>query len=110
MRTQPLAVPVLLAMMDACLCGFAPAPDADRALAVSDHAAPEAERPVVITSDSRAFCDRLVTVIDAYGPPLSREVHDLRVQGAHLCHEGKLRSGIVQLRRALMVLKEDTHS
>ncbi|WP_041249331.1 hypothetical protein [Gluconacetobacter diazotrophicus] len=108
MSMQPPPVPVLLAM-GFCLCGFAPAPDEGTPLPRS-HAVSDSGHPVVITSDSRAFCERLVTVIDAYGPPLTREVHDLRIQGAHLCREGRVRSGIVQLRRALMVLKEDNHS
>ncbi|GBQ83664.1 hypothetical protein AA13595_1230 [Gluconacetobacter johannae DSM 13595] len=109
MITRPLAVPVLMAM-GLCLCGFAPVSDEDTPPILGNRTDSATGHPVVITSDSRAFCDRLVTVIDAYGPPLTHEVHDLRNQGAHLCREGKLRSGIEQLRRALMVLKEDNHS
>ncbi|MBB2202933.1 hypothetical protein HLH28_15370 [Gluconacetobacter tumulisoli] len=102
--------PALVAM-SLCLCGFARTPDEIQPVESGEHAegVEEPGQPVIITSDSRAFCDRLITVIDAYGPP-PREVRDLRVQGAHLCAEGKIRSGIVHLRRALVVLKEDTHS
>ncbi|MBB2191488.1 hypothetical protein HLH34_16250 [Gluconacetobacter azotocaptans] len=115
MNMQPLAVPAAMApalvVMSLCLCGFAPPPDDFQPAESGEHAqaGDDAGHPVIITSDSRAFCDRLITIIDAYGPP-PREVRDLRFQGAHLCAEGKVRSGIVQLRRALVALKEDTHS
>ncbi|GAA4483618.1 hypothetical protein GCM10023157_25780 [Gluconacetobacter asukensis] len=109
MNSQPLSI-TALAVMGLCLCGMAPPPDMDASLATGGRGAADPNHPVIITSDSRAFCNRLAAVIDAYGPPLRHEVDDLRAQGTHLCHEGKVRSGIVQLRRALMALKEDTHS
>ncbi|MFW7268262.1 hypothetical protein ACMAUO_09870 [Gluconacetobacter sp. Hr-1-5] len=111
MNSQPLAI-TALAVMSLCLCGQAPPPDMAASMAASAHepAEPDHPHPVVVTSDSRAFCNRLAAAIDAYGPPLRHDVDDLRAQGTHLCHEGKVRSGIVQLRRALMALKEDTHS
>ncbi len=109
MHSQPLAI-TALAVMGLCLCGFAPPPDMEASMAAGDHESAQASHPVVVTSDSRAFCNRLAAAIDAYGPPLRHDVDDLRAQGTHLCQEGKVRSGIVQLRRALMALKEDTHS
>ncbi|MBB2203902.1 hypothetical protein [Gluconacetobacter takamatsuzukensis] len=109
MNSQPLAI-TALAVMSLCLCGLAPPPDMDASMAAGGHDGTDPNHPVIITSDSRAFCNRLAAVIDAYGPPLRQDVDDLRAQGTHLCHEGKVRSGIVQLRRALMALKEDTHS
>ncbi|MFS3135706.1 hypothetical protein ACLRDC_10020 [Gluconacetobacter sacchari] len=109
MHSQPLAI-TALAVMGLYLGGMAPPPDMDSPLAAAGHEAADPNHPVIVTSDSRAFCNQLAAVIDAYGPPLRHEVDDLRAQGTHLCHEGKVRSGIVQLRRALMALKEDTHS
>lgn len=116
MNAPSLVIPALLAA-SLCVCAFAPAPDGasprpgeDRGQDSGPEAGSDSGRPVVITSDSRAFCDRLVTVIDAYGPPLTREVSELRIHGALLCREGRVRSGIIDLRRALMVLKEDNHS
>lgn len=109
MNSQPLAI-TALAVMSLCLCGQAPPPDMEASTATGSRDTAEPNHPVVVTSDSRAFCNRLAAAIDAYGPPLRQDVDDLRAQGTHLCHEGKVRSGIVQLRRALMALKEDTHS
>ncbi|WP_428374776.1 hypothetical protein [Lichenicoccus sp.] len=60
---------------------------------------------LVITTDSDAYCRTLSKAIDAHGA-LPREVSDLERQGEGLCGAGKIRSGIVRLRRALLVLRK----
>ena len=60
--------------------------------------------PMVVTSDSRAYCLTLAGQIQHYRsmPP---EVHDLEDEGRSLCERGRVRVGINRLRRALMVLR-----
>ncbi|TLU72933.1 hypothetical protein [Lichenicoccus roseus] len=60
--------------------------------------------PLVITTDSDAYCQTLTKAIDGHRP-LPREVSDLERQGQALCGSGRVRSGIVRLRRALLVLQ-----
>ena len=59
--------------------------------------------PMVVTSDTGAYCQTLLAEIRAYRmvPPA---VRDLQQDGSRLCDEGLVRSGINRLRRALMVL------
>ena len=109
MNMQPVTVPAFL-VMSLCLCGHSwPVAAAD---SVTEATAPHGnvDRPVIITSDTPAFCNRLIGIIDAYGPGLPHDIDDLRTQGADLCREGRVRSGIIRLRRALVELKETTHS
>ncbi len=59
--------------------------------------------PMVVTSDTGAYCQTLLAEIRAYRtvPPSARA---LQQDGRRLCDEGLVRSGINRLRRALMVL------
>ncbi|WP_240906304.1 hypothetical protein [Komagataeibacter xylinus] len=100
-----------IVVMSFCLCGAAPAPvapeDTPQIMTARDGGS---DKPVIITSDTKAYCNRLLNIIDAYGPALPQDVDSLRMQGADMCREGRIRSGIVRLRRALVELKETTHS
>ncbi|PCD79948.1 hypothetical protein CO710_03535 [Acetobacter orleanensis] len=63
-------------------------------------------KPVVITSDSAAFCFRLSRVIESYNKDtLPRMVSQLQEEGTDLCRQGLVRSGISRLRRAIISLK-----
>ncbi|WP_025812779.1 hypothetical protein [Komagataeibacter kakiaceti] len=109
MNMQSAVTPAIV-VMGFCLCGASPVPvepgDMPRVMAARDGA----DKPVIITSDTRAYCNRLLNIIDAYGPALPQDVDSLRMQGEGMCREGRIRSGIVRLRRALVELKETTHS
>ena len=69
-----------------------------------DQALPDAQ-PMIVTSDSSAYCRTLSAAIDAHGV-LPREVSDLKAEGDGLCGAGQVRGGIARLRRALMVLHQ----
>ncbi|GBQ43739.1 hypothetical protein ACM0P6_07345 [Komagataeibacter sucrofermentans] len=109
--TMQSSVTPAIVVMSFCLCGAAPAPIAPEGtpqiMATRDGGG---DKPVIITSDTKAYCNRLLNIIDAYGPALPQDVDSLRMQGADMCREGRVRSGIVRLRRALVELKETTHS
>lgn len=60
--------------------------------------------PMVVTSDSRAYCLTLAAQIQHYHS-MPQEVHDLEDEGRSLCERGRVRVGINRLRRALMVLR-----
>lgn len=64
--------------------------------------------PMVVTTDTIAYCLTLAGQISAKGEHggLPREVRDLQAQGRDLCAEGHVRGGINRLRRALMVLQD----
>ena len=59
--------------------------------------------PMVVTSDTDAYCQTLLAEIRAYST-LPPTVRALTQDGSRLCDEGLVRSGINRLRRALMVL------
>ena len=61
---------------------------------------------MVVTTDSSAYCRTLSDAIDAHGN-LPREVRELKAQGDGMCDEGRVRGGIVRLRRALLILNKD---
>ena len=63
----------------------------------------DAVAPMVVTSDTGAYCQTLLAEIRAYRT-LPPSVRALRQDGSRLCDEGAVRSGINRLRRALMVL------
>ncbi|WP_156476771.1 hypothetical protein [Acetobacter malorum] len=66
-------------------------------------------KPVVITSDSVAFCLRLSRVIESYhNGALPRAVSQLREEGTDLCRHGLVRPGLIRLRRAIVSLKRTT--
>ncbi|WP_086642874.1 hypothetical protein [Acetobacter sp. DsW_063] len=65
------------------------------------------ERSLAITSDSQAFCTRLVHAIESHGLDTSRDVQALRSEGEQLCAEGRVRLGVARLREALVALKEE---
>ena len=64
---------------------------------------PGDQRVMVVTTDSSDYCHTLSGAIAAHGA-LPREVKELKAQGDGLCDEGRVRSGIVRLRRALLML------
>ncbi len=59
--------------------------------------------PMVVTSDTDAYCRTLLAEIRAYST-LPPAVRALTQDGSRLCENGLVRSGINRLRRALMVL------
>jgi hypothetical protein len=64
-------------------------------------AAPAAEHPVRVTTDSAAYCQELavrVSVLPSAGVP---PVRTLAEEGQALCGSGQVRTGIAKLRRAL---------
>ena len=110
MNLHPAMAPAIV-VMSFCLCGATPVPaEQDSGMIRVVTARDGADKPVIITSDTKAYCNRLLNIIDAYGPALPQDVDSLRMQGADMCREGRIRSGIVRLRRALVELKETTHS
>ena len=64
----------------------------------------EAVVPMVVTSDTGAYCQTLLARIRAHRT-LPPAVRDLQRDGSRLCDEGLVRDGINRLRRALMVLR-----
>lgn len=62
--------------------------------------------PMVVTSDTRAYCLSLSDRINRYGA-MPREVRELETEGRDLCEQGRVRGGINRLRRALMVLRAE---
>ena len=61
------------------------------------------DRVMVVTTDSTAYCRELSAAIDRHGA-LPREVSDLEARGQGLCKRGKVRGGVLRLRRALRML------
>nr|WP_321985636.1 hypothetical protein [uncultured Lichenicoccus sp.] len=101
--SRPAARAVLLAIASLCLAGSV---RGAAQTAGSSAAASSGAGAMVITTDSDAYCRTLSKAIDAHGA-LPREVSDLEQQGEGLCGAGKIRSGIVRLRRALLVLRKE---
>lgn len=62
--------------------------------------------PMVVTSDTRAYCLSLSDRIHHYGA-MPQEVRELETEGRDLCEQGRVRGGINRLRRALMVLRAE---
>jgi len=75
----------------------------------TEQTAPDESRPMPVTTDSPEFCGTLLRAIDSKTAeqPLPANVMDLRQEGIGLCQHGKVRMGIVRLRRALMALCEE---
>ena len=68
--------------------------------------------PARVTSDSPEFCAQLAGEVRdeerARQPaPVPEEVRMLGQEGSRMCSEGHLRPGIMRLRRALQILKEE---
>ena len=80
-----------------------------------EETAPEPERPpsgvesgMSVTSDSRAYCARLIRSIDRHDNVMSSNVATLRSEGQQLCAEGYIRLGVTRLREALAIIKGRT--
>lgn len=67
--------------------------------------------PVVITSDTPEYCeklfDRISEVLRTTAEPAPVMVASLSTEGHQLCTEGLTRPGILRLRRALMLLRQE---
>lgn len=98
---RPAARAIVLAAATLCLSGHGHG--AGSPPEIGPGASPDA---LVVTTDSDAYCRTLSQAIDAHGA-LPREVSDLERQGEVLCEAGRIRSGIVRLRRALLVLRDE---
>jgi hypothetical protein len=66
--------------------------------------------PARVTSDSPEFCAQLAEQVyqEAHVHrvgPVPEEVHTLEEEGLKMCSEGRLRPGILRLRRALQILR-----
>jgi hypothetical protein len=70
-----------------------------------------AQTPEAVTTDTADYCvqlqQRLTAEETAARNPPRREVTALAQQGHALCDEGQVRGGILRLRRALMMMRED---
>ncbi len=66
---------------------------------------PAAQAPMVVTSDTDAYCETLSHQLDEHADPLPQPVANLREQGQQMCANGQVRSGINRLRRALLALR-----
>ncbi len=85
-----------LARLLALLAAFAVVPGI--LLAASAHD----EAPLTVTTDTRAYCAALARRVSARDG-LSEEARRLAADGRAMCDEGRVRGGIVRLRRALML-------
>lgn len=66
--------------------------------------------PARVTSDSPEFCAQLAAEVrdeERARAPVPEEVRTLGQEGEKMCSEGHLRPGILRLRRALHILKEE---
>lgn len=67
--------------------------------------------PVEITTDTPEYCQQLLTRIGERiriaTAPVPHEVTDLTTEGRDMCARGHPRGGIMRLRSALMILKND---
>ncbi|MCQ8278382.1 hypothetical protein NFI95_07945 [Acetobacteraceae bacterium KSS8] len=88
----------------ALLCTALLAPASAAKAQPDQPASPGAEAPMVVTSDTDAYCAILSRQIDEHGDPLPQPVASLRDQGQRMCANGQVRSGINRLRRALLAL------
>ncbi len=59
------------------------------------------EGAVRVTTDSAAYCDELSARLALLPATETRAVRSLADEGAQLCREGHVRTGIAKLRRAL---------
>ncbi|HTC07873.1 MAG TPA: hypothetical protein VK726_03770 [Acetobacteraceae bacterium] len=70
--------------------------------------------PVVVTTDTPEYCHRLIDriseLIESVSQPPPVTVSSLSSEGQRLCDEGHTRPGILRLRRALMLLEQETQS
>ena len=68
--------------------------------------------PARVTSDSPEFCAQLADEVRdeehaRQRAPVPEEVRTLGQEGRRMCSEGHVRPGILRLRRALQILKEE---
>lgn len=67
--------------------------------------------PVVITTDTTAYCrelsDKLAELVRIAPRPPEDEVLNMGTEGRHLCDEGQVRPGLSRLRRGVTVMLED---
>lgn len=68
--------------------------------------------PARVTSDSPEFCAQLAAEVRDeerahQGAPVPEEVRTLGQEGNRMCSEGHVRPGILRLRRALQMLREE---
>jgi hypothetical protein len=70
--------------------------------------------PAVVTTDTPEYCHRLIDRISELMGAASRPppvtVSSLSDEGQRLCDEGHTRPGILRLRRALMLLEQETQT
>lgn len=67
--------------------------------------------PVVVTSDTEAFCQHLSAklrdLVRVAPRPPEAEVLTLGAEGRHLCQVGEVRGGILRLRRGVMLMMHE---
>ena len=70
---------------------------------------PAPSHPARITTDTAAYCQRLVDRVDALAlaapAPVPPEALRLRAEGQRRCIRGQVRSGLICLRRAVLLLR-----
>jgi hypothetical protein len=77
-------------------------------------AGPTQLAPMRVTTDTAEYCDTLASLVtraeraqvarDTHAAEL-QQVRDLVEEGHHMCADGLIRSGLLRLRRALMILR-----
>lgn len=65
--------------------------------------------PMEVTSDTPEYClyllDRVSKLASVAAAPVPRNVTDLTTEGHRMCEHGQIRSGIVRLRSALLMME-----
>jgi hypothetical protein len=69
------------------------------------------QRAQLVTSDTPEYClqllDRVSELVRVAETPPPQEVTSLSSEGQRMCDQGKTRSGIMRLRRALMLMTHE---
>jgi len=67
--------------------------------------------PMEVTTDTPEYCQKLLNrmgeLVRLATMPIPREVSELTSEGQRMCAHGQTRSGIMRIRSALMMMKED---
>ena len=71
--------------------------------------APGTPAPMEITSDTPAYCqkllDRISDMVRLAATPVPHQVSELTTEGHRMCDRGQLRGGIMRLRSALLLME-----
>ena len=66
--------------------------------------------PMEVTTDKPEYCmyllDRVSELVRVATEPVPHEVADLTTEGHRMCNHGQVRSGILRLRSAIMIMEK----